>query len=365
MAEITGVQWADSTWNPIRGCRKVSPGCQYCYMFRDQARWNNDPNVVVRASDKTFYAPLKWQEPKFVFTCSWGDFFIDETKHEADLYKWRDDAWEVIKRTPQHTYLILTKRPKNIPNMLPSDWGPGWKNVWFGVSIENDAYYGRVNMLKKIPCALRFISYEPALGPINMPSLLLSGEIGWVISGGESGPKARVARMDWFKQARDACRLAGVPYFHKQHGGTVKVHGAWGGNLLDGSIWNLRPHRQAGKALTQGTFFVDNDFGNFVDNGSKAKKKKAVAPVKKFSLDGQEAVVTRKLSTILRDSDSLDGEWIRLIAHSGPRLTDEERLRLWGIACVHLPKTNPNGKKYTQEWAKAYRVDLSTYLERL
>jgi hypothetical protein len=127
-------------------------------MFRDQRRYGRDPEVVVRAAPATFNAPLKWDSPELIFTCSWSDWF-----HVA-ADPWRDEAWDIIRRTPQHTYMVLTKRPGRIHRCLPDDWGDGYPNVWLGVSIEDAAVTYRANQLRRIPAALRFISAEPLLG---------------------------------------------------------------------------------------------------------------------------------------------------------------------------------------------------------
>jgi len=149
MAQTTGISWTDATWNPWHGCRKISAGCKYCYMFRDKERYGQDPTVVMR-SKSNFNDPLKWamdteqigflpgkdKEPSAfvgmkIFTCSWSDFFIQE----AD--EWRADAWNIIRDTPEFTYQILTKRPERIMECLPPDWGRGYENVWLGVSVED------------------------------------------------------------------------------------------------------------------------------------------------------------------------------------------------------------------------------------
>lgn len=235
MGQTTGIEWTDATWNPWQGCLKVSPGCKQCYMYRDKARYGQDPKVVVRSSPATFNAPLKWTEPRRVFTCSWSDFFIDL----ADA--WRDDAWEIIRRTPRLTYQILTKRPENIKDRLPADWGAGWPNVWLGVSVESPEYFYRIITLSDILARVRFVSYEPALKVVDFQPALAMGWIDWLISGGESGYSPRPASLDWFRQARDDCQKWGVAYFHKQHGGSKKIDGVWGGRVLDGRTWDEFP----------------------------------------------------------------------------------------------------------------------------
>lgn len=236
MGEQTGIAWTDHTWNPWHGCTKVSPGCKFCYMYREKARYGQDPSLVVR-SRTTFRAPLKWTAPGRVFTCSWSDFFIAE----ADA--WRDDAWKIIAQTPHLTYQILTKRPERIAGRLPWTDTP-WPNVWLGVSVENqDAADERIAQLLATPAAVRFLSIEPLIGPVNLErvpfrpghghngnALYIGDEGGvdfswtvrnllhWVIIGGESGSQARPSDVDWVRAIVEQCRLADVPCFVKQLG---------------------------------------------------------------------------------------------------------------------------------------------------
>jgi protein gp37 len=151
---ISSISWCTKSWNPWQGCIKVSPGCKFCYMYRDKARYGQDPAHVVR-SKTTFAAPLKWTAPQLVFSCSWSDFFLEE----AD--EWRGEAWDVIRRTSQHTYLLLTKRPERLADHLSQGWP--WPHVWLGVSIETPAYRWRADRLRQIPAAHRFLSCEPLL----------------------------------------------------------------------------------------------------------------------------------------------------------------------------------------------------------
>lgn len=198
MGETSAIEWTDATWNPWRGCRKVSPGCKHCYMFRDQERYGRDPRMV--------------------FTCSWSDWFIEE----ADT--WRDEGWNIIKRTPHLTYQILTKRPERILDHLPTDWGDGYLNVWLGTSVENQEYADRrIPLLLEVPAVVRFLSCEPLLGPIDFRKVPGFNRVGldlsnwWVIAGGESGYPGhfRPAELDWFRSLLDQCKTAGVPFFLK------------------------------------------------------------------------------------------------------------------------------------------------------
>lgn len=204
MSSSTGIEWTDATWNPWIGCRKVSPACAHCYAEREMTRYGRDFNTVVRTKDATFYAPLKWKEPRKVFTCSWSDFFIEE----ADA--WRGEAWNVIMQTPQHTYQVLTKRTKRISRNGFLTWPA---NIWLGASVETPRQYHRINELTEIPAAIRFLSMEPLLGLTRLPNL---EGIHWVIVGTESGSGARHTDLNWIRELRDICKEDGVAFFVKQ-----------------------------------------------------------------------------------------------------------------------------------------------------
>ena len=228
MAKNSRIEWTDHTINPWHGCRKVSPGCDNCYMHRDKKRYGQDPSKIVRAVDNTFNKPLHWKDPAMVFVCSWSDFFIKN----AD--PWRSDFWEVIRKTPHLTYQILTKRPQNIKGRLPDDWGQGYPHVWLGVTAENQAMADeRIPILLQIPAAKRFVSVEPMLGPVDIRlylpnpsgSLMITASgreyinrLDWVICGGETGPGSRPMHPDWARSLRDQCQGAGVPFLFKQWG---------------------------------------------------------------------------------------------------------------------------------------------------
>lgn len=257
MGRDTGISWTGATWNPWRGCAKVSPGCDNCYMFRDQRRYGRDPETVVRAAPSTFGAPLQWERGLLpgatfrVFTCSWSDFFIPE----ADA--WREEAWGIMAMTPRITYQLLTKRPGRLiawakgderRGLRPHGWLP---NVWAGVSVESQKYLPRVEVLSRLreispyPAVL-FASCEPLLGPLDLAGpdrTYLLGNCGafggdtdgraldWVIAGGESGPNCRKMEAEWARSLRDQCAEAKVPFFFKQVGG---VRASSGGDILDG-----------------------------------------------------------------------------------------------------------------------------------
>lgn len=229
MGSFSEIEWTEATWNPWHGCQKVSPGCAHCYMYRDKTRYGQDPSRVMLGKT-TFDLPLKWKEPKLIFTCSWSDFFIAE----ADL--WRSEAWEIIRSTPHHTYQILTKRPERIVDHLPKDWP--LPNVWLGVSVENPRFYSRIAILRETPAPVRFLSLEPLLAP--MPNLPLEG-ISWIIVGGESGPHSRPMKPEWACDIRDQCVRVGIPFFFKQWGGARKDIT---GRKLEGRVWDEMPSSQ-------------------------------------------------------------------------------------------------------------------------
>lgn len=217
MGENSGIQWTDHTYNPWQGCQKVSPGCDNCYMFRDKARYGQDPTTVVRSKPPTFNKPLRWNREareagvvRRVFVASWADFF----SREADA--WRDDAWAIIRQCESLVFQVLTKRHARIAANLPADWGDGYPNVWLGVSAENREWWDRrVAALREVPAAVRFVSYEPALGSIEGVS---ASGINWVIIGGESGHNARMFDIGWAREAIAICRRDGAAPFVKQLG---------------------------------------------------------------------------------------------------------------------------------------------------
>ncbi len=210
MAKQTDIQWTDHTWNPWQGCKKVSPGCKNCYMFRDKKRFGQDPENIHKSGNVTFFAPSNWEEPAKVFTCSWSDFFLEE----ADL--WRDDAWAIIRSTPHLTYQILTKRPERMRDHLPNDWP--LDNVWLGVTVETQREDHRIIDLLNIPAKKRFISVEPMIGPVNLLPLW-ARKLDWVICGGESGAGFRKMEKCWAADLSRDCMSADLPFFMKQMAG--------------------------------------------------------------------------------------------------------------------------------------------------
>ncbi len=217
------IQWTDATVNFWYGCVKVGLECLYCYWYRDAAKYGKDPIKVTRTLDPTFYAALKWKDPKKIFTCSWSDFFIEQ----ADA--WRADAWSVIEQTPHHSWQILTKRPERILQSLPANWAQGWDQVWLGTSVGVQiAADLRIPQLLAVPSKTRFLSVEPLLERIDLNKYLATGKISWVIAGGESGNDVgkfgyRPCELDWLQDIVDQCKKANVPVFVKQLG-TYQYH---------------------------------------------------------------------------------------------------------------------------------------------
>lgn len=220
MAVKTLIAWTDHTFNIAWGCTKISPGCANCYADGNASRWGHDvwggrPRRLFGA--KHWAEPLKWQEAarrdgvrRRVFCSSMCDNFEDHPAIDAQRLK----LWPLIRETPDLDWLLLTKRSERVAANLPGDWGDGWPNVWLGVSVENQDYVHRIDHLGEIPAAVRFVSGEPLLGPLDLRGRI--NKIDWLIVGGESGPKHRPMPHEWARDLRDQCGAAGVSFFFKQ-----------------------------------------------------------------------------------------------------------------------------------------------------
>ena len=234
MGENSAIEWTDATWNPVTGCTKVSPGCKNCYAerlaLRLQAmgtrRYRDGFRVTLHPDQVSL--PLRWREPRRIFVNSMSDLY-----HEDVPERFVRDVFDVMVRAQRHVFQILTKRAERLAALAPSlPWRP---HIWQGVSIENAAYTRRIEYLRRVPAAVRFLSVEPLLGPI--PELPLEG-IDWVIVGGESGPRHRPVDPRWVRDIRDQCVRAGVPFFFKQWGGRTPKSG---GRILDDRTWDGMP----------------------------------------------------------------------------------------------------------------------------
>ncbi len=243
MGDHSRIEWTEATWNPVTGCDRISAGCDHCYaltlakrlksMGADKYQTDGDPRTsgpgfAVTMHQSALDQPLAWRAPRTVFVNSMSDLF-----HAKVTVSFIADILDVMRRTPQHTYQVLTKRPRRA-RLLQSqlDWPP---NMWLGVSVENMTVAHRVDELRRIDAAVKFLSCEPLLGDLS--GLSLDG-IDWVIAGGESGPNYRPVNIRWVRGIRDSCHEAAVPFFFKQWGGRTPKSG---GRELDGAVWNEMP----------------------------------------------------------------------------------------------------------------------------
>jgi len=226
MGENSKIEWTDHTFNPWVGCTKVSPGCDHCYAEAWAKRsglvqWGNNPRR--RTTENNWKEPVEWNaeagafnrehghRPR-VFCASLADVFDNQVPSS-----WRKDLFALIRECGRLDWLLLTKRPQNISEMLPSDWGDGDPNVWLGMTAEDQPHFDqRWKHLQKIPASIKFISYEPALGPLRLPTD--GPHPDWLISGGESGGGARPVKRRWIRDVIVDCREHGVAAFHKQWG---------------------------------------------------------------------------------------------------------------------------------------------------
>ncbi len=234
MALMTSIEWTTSTWNPVTGCTKVSPGCKNCYAERiarrlqamGQDRYRNGFRVTLQ--EDIVNLPCSWKKPREVFVNSMSDLFHEEVPSE-----FIQSIFETMNRAFHHTFQILTKRSDRLREI--SDSLPWAENIWMGVSVENEDYEYRINDLLQTGAAIKFLSLEPLLG--SLKDVSFEG-IDWVIVGGESGPGARLMRKIWVTEIRDQCTERGIPFFFKQWGGINKKKN---GRSLENKIWDQYP----------------------------------------------------------------------------------------------------------------------------
>lgn len=213
MAKVTAIEWTEMTWNPVTGCTKLSQGCKHCYAETLSKRfWGERSFTDVQVHEDRLDQPRKWRKPRTVFVNSMSDLF-----HEAVSTEFIARVFSVMRECPQHTFQILTKRAERLASLAPTLTWP--ENVWMGVSVEDGRVIHRIGLLRNVPAAVRFLSLEPLIGPLERLEL---GGIDWVIVGGESGPGARPMRQQWVDSIFQQCRGANVAFFFKQWGGVRK-----------------------------------------------------------------------------------------------------------------------------------------------
>lgn len=235
MACTSRIEWTQTTWNPVTGCTKISPGCKFCYAERFAERFRGvsghpyEQGFDLKLHPGRLDQPLSWRKPRVVFVNSMSDLF-----HEGIPADFVRRVFEVMRQARHHTFQVLTKRPENLTRFVQDHLDKIPENVWLGVSVETQQYAWRIDYLRQVPSRLRFLSCEPLLGPLNLD---LTG-IHWVIVGGESGPGARPMRVKWARHILRQCKNQNVPFFFKQWGG---VHKGRTGRVLDGKTWDEMP----------------------------------------------------------------------------------------------------------------------------
>jgi len=234
MGTHSSIEWTESTWNPVTGCTKVSPGCKHCYAERMALRLRamGQPNYTngfkLTIHEHMLELPLGWKKPQMIFVNSMSDLF-----HEDVPLEFIQEVFDVMRRASWHVFQVLTKRSGRLLELNREiDWPP---NVWMGVSVENQDYTFRIEHLRQTSAHLKFLSLEPLLEPL--PNLDLRG-IDWVIVGGESGPGARPIKEEWVTDIRDQCLAANIPFFFKQWGGVRKKRT---GRVLRDRTWDEMP----------------------------------------------------------------------------------------------------------------------------
>jgi protein gp37 len=245
------IEWTEATWNPIAGCSVLSPGCSNCYAMRMAARlqamgmkkyagttrksgkrhvWTGRANV----DEGALAAPLAWKKPQRIFVNSMSDLF-QENAEEAFVRR----VWRVMQDAHWHSFQVLTKRPERMLDLLSKPAFPVLPNVWLGTSVESADYLDRIDLLRRVPARIRFVSFEPLLGRIVAPDLR---GIHWAIVGGESGPRARPMAAHWVEDLHTACKRQDVAFFFKQWGGKRKK---MAGRTFKNRTWDDYPSLSA------------------------------------------------------------------------------------------------------------------------
>ncbi len=234
MADRSRIEWTEATWNPVTGCDQVSPGCAHCYAKTFAERWRGVPGhpyeqgFDLRLWPDRLDQPRRWKKSRTIFVNSMSDLF-----HEDIPFDFVEQVFEVMVDCDQHTFQVLTKRHERLAELAPDlPWPP---NLWMGVSIENRRFVHRADFLRLVPSAVRFVSAEPLLGPLESLDLR---DIHWLIAGGESGPRHRRIDPEWVLDLRNRCVDAEVAFFFKQWGGARPKSN---GRLLEGRTWDELP----------------------------------------------------------------------------------------------------------------------------
>jgi protein gp37 len=233
----SSIEWTESTWNPVTGCSKISPGCRHCYAEKmarrlqamGQPNYRNGFKVTIH--DHMLQRPLEWKKPKFIFVNSMSDLFHEEVPLEFIV-----KAFFVMRKAKWHKFQVLTKRSKRLYQINPSISWP--QNVWMGVSVEKEEFKFRIDHLRHSRAAIKFLSLEPLLGPLSNMDLT---DIDWVIVGGESGLSPRPIKEEWVIDILEQCQSARIPFFFKQWGGRNKRKT---GRILKGQTWDQMPSIQ-------------------------------------------------------------------------------------------------------------------------
>jgi protein gp37 len=234
MPQSSSIEWTEATWNPVTGCNQVSPGCAHCYAKTFAERWRGIPGHAyeqgfdLRLWPERLEVPLRWRKPKTIFVNSMSDLF-----HEDIPFEYIESVFDTMRAAHWHTFQVLTKRHDRLVALAPRLlWPP---NVWMGVTIENRRFVHRADGLREVDAAVRFVSAEPLLGPLD--GLDLTG-IHWLIAGGESGPGHRRIDPEWARVLRDQCARDGTAFFFKQWGGARPKSN---GRELDGRLHDAYP----------------------------------------------------------------------------------------------------------------------------
>lgn len=247
MAGLSDIEWTDATWNPVTGCKIISPGCTNCYAMRMASRLQAMDHVAYRGvtrksgkravwtgkvfeNEQALQAPLSWRSPKRIFVNSMSDLFQDGVS-EAFIQQ----VWRVMAQANWHEYQILTKRPERMLDLAGSGKFSVLPNVWLGTSVESKQFVDRIRILRRIPAAVRFISFEPLIAPVGTVNLR---GIHWAIVGGESGPRARPMDVSWIDDIKASCDKYDTAFFFKQWGGTNKKAT---GRVYRGRTWDEYP----------------------------------------------------------------------------------------------------------------------------